>query len=114
MVGALLCQGHADEAAAVFGHEVDGLGGYVLGGQSQVALILAVLVVNHNHHAACSDFGDSAGYVGKGELEGTGGVWHGDPSILADGGGKGQKGRSGQLRRSRWLGGNPPGTGPDL
>ena len=42
----------ADEAAAVLGHEVDRLGGDELGGHGQVALVLAVLVVADDDHAA--------------------------------------------------------------
>src|ERR1039458_2676730 len=59
VVGALLCEGEADEAAAIAGHEVDGLGGDVLGGQSEIALVLAVLVVNHDDHATGLAFGIS-------------------------------------------------------
>ena len=76
MVGALLGEGEADEAAAVAGHEVDGLGRDVLGGQGEVALVLAVLVVDHDDHAARADFGHGAGNVGEGRLEGAGGLGH--------------------------------------
>ncbi len=69
MIGALLGQREADQPAAVAGHEVDGLRRHVLGGQGQVALVLAVLVVDHNHHAPGADFGQRAGNVGKGRLE---------------------------------------------
>jgi hypothetical protein len=70
VVGALLGEGEADEAAAVAGHEVDGLGGDELGGQGEVALVLAVLVVDHDHHAAGADLVECAGDVGEGRLGG--------------------------------------------
>src|SRR5208337_2365994 len=76
VVGALLGEGEADEAAAVAGHEVDGLGGDVLGGQGQVALVLAVLVVDHDDHAAGLDFGQGAGDVCEGRLGSAGGLGH--------------------------------------
>ena len=66
--GALLGEGEADEAAAVAGHEVDGLGGDVLGGQGEVALVLAVFVVDHDNHAARAEIGYGAGNVGEGGL----------------------------------------------
>ena len=49
---ALRRERQADQAAAVRGHEVDGLGGGELGGHGQVALVLAVLVVAHDDHAS--------------------------------------------------------------
>ena len=45
-------QGKADQAAAVLGHEVDGVRGRHLGRDHQVALVLAVLVVDQDEHAA--------------------------------------------------------------
>ena len=72
VVGALLGEGEADEAAAVAGHEVDGFGGDVLGGQSEVALVFAVLVVDHDDHAAGANLVQGAGDVGEGGLEGAG------------------------------------------
>ena len=65
MVGALLGQREADEPAAVAGHEVDGLGRNVLGGQGQVALVLAVFVVDHDDHPPGADLVDGARHIGK-------------------------------------------------
>jgi hypothetical protein len=76
VVGALLGEREADEAATVPGHKVDGLGGDVLGGQGEIALVLAVLVVDHNDHAAGEDFGYGAGDVGEGRLGSAGGLGH--------------------------------------
>ncbi len=69
MVGAFLGQGEADQAAAVTGHEVDGFRGDELGGQGEVALVFAVLVVDDDDHATGADFGERAGDIGKGRLE---------------------------------------------
>ena len=49
---ALLGQRQADEAAPVARHEVDRLGRDQIGGHHQVALVLAILVVDEDHHAA--------------------------------------------------------------
>ena len=76
VVGALLSDGEADEAVAVAGHEVDGFRCDVLGGQSEVALVFAVLVVDHNDHATGLDIGYGAGDVGEGGLELAGRVGH--------------------------------------
>ena len=54
-VGLLLGERQADQAAAVLGHEVDGLGRDLLGGHGQVALVLAVLVVDEDDHLAGAD-----------------------------------------------------------
>ena len=56
----LLGEREADEAAAVRGHEVDGLGGDDLGGHAEVALVLAVLVVDEDDHLAGADVVDGA------------------------------------------------------
>ena len=71
VVGAFLGEGEADEAAAIAGHEVDGFGRDVLGGQGEVALVLAVFVVDDDDHAAGADIGERAGNVGEGGLEGA-------------------------------------------
>ena len=65
MVGAVFSERKADEAAAVAGHEVDGFGSDVVCGKGEIALVLAVLVVNHNDHAAGLDVGYGAGDVGE-------------------------------------------------
>ncbi len=48
-------QRDADEAAPVEGHEVDGLGIGLLGGDDQIALVLAMLIVGDNDHLAGTD-----------------------------------------------------------
>src|SRR5678816_2303348 len=50
---------HTDEAAAVLGHEVDRLRSGLLGRHQQVALVLAVLVVDHDQQAAGADLLDA-------------------------------------------------------
>ncbi len=69
VVGALLSECEADEAAAVAGHEVDGLGGDVLGGEGEVAFVFAVLVVDDNDHAAGADIGNGTGNVSERRFE---------------------------------------------
>ena len=71
VVGTLFGEGEADEAAAEAGHEVDGFGGAELGGDGEVAFVLAVLVVDDDDHATgfklVEGFGDvdeSSGAVG--------------------------------------------------
>ena len=68
IVGALLGQREADEAASVARHEVDGLRGDELGGQRQVALVLAVLVVDHHNHAPRANLRDGLFHAGEGGL----------------------------------------------
>ena len=64
-VAALAGQGQADQAAAVLGHEVDGSGVAELGRDDEVALVLAVLVVDQHEHAAGAGVLDQL--VGRGE-----------------------------------------------
>ena len=53
------------------GHEVDGLGGHVLGGDHEVALVLAVLVIDEDDELAATDVLDSLLDRGKGEASST-------------------------------------------
>ena len=57
----LLAEREADEPPPVRRHEVDGLGRHELGGHRQVALVLAILVVDEDDHLAGADVGDGAG-----------------------------------------------------
>ena len=65
VVGALFGEGEADEAAAKFGHEVDGFGRDELGGEGEIALVFAVFVIDDYDHAAGADLRDGGGDVGK-------------------------------------------------
>ena len=56
----LLGQRQADEAAPLARHEVDRLGRDQIGGHRQVALVLAILVVDEDHHPAGADRVDGA------------------------------------------------------
>jgi hypothetical protein len=49
---------HAKYATGVLEHEIDLLGGDFFGCYYEVALILAVLVVDNNHHFAFGEVGD--------------------------------------------------------
>src|SRR5229473_2127634 len=66
VVEALLGHGEADQAASILGHEVDGFGSDLLGGERDVAFVLAVFVVDDDNHAAGADLLDGSGDVGKG------------------------------------------------
>ena len=55
VVRPLVGDGQADEPAPVRGHEVDGLRRDELGRHGEVALVLPVLVVDHDHHPAGLD-----------------------------------------------------------
>ena len=50
-------QRQADQATAEAGHEVDGFGRHVVGGEHQVAFVFAVFLVNQNDHAAGAHLG---------------------------------------------------------
>jgi hypothetical protein len=58
LVDPALGQSEADQAAAVLGHEVDRVGGRHLGGDDQIALILAILVVDQDEHPAVAGLVD--------------------------------------------------------
>ena len=58
LVAALLGQAEADEAAGVRDHEVDRLGRCELGRDREVALVLAILVVDDHDEAAFADLLD--------------------------------------------------------
>jgi hypothetical protein len=66
VIEALFGHGEADQAASVLGHEVDGFGRDLLGGERDVAFVLAVFIVDDDDHAAGADFFDRGGNVGKG------------------------------------------------
>ena len=57
-VGAVLGQSEADQPAPVPGHEVDRIRSRHLRGDDEVALILAVVVVDEDEHAAVARFVD--------------------------------------------------------
>src|SRR6202030_1415152 len=55
----------ANQASSELGHEVDGFGRDLFGGEGEVAFVLAILVVDHHDHAARTDFLDRIGNVGE-------------------------------------------------
>ena len=65
-LAALAGQRQADQAAAVLGHEVDGFGRHMVGGDHEVAFVLAVFLVDQDHHAAGGQFGHQLGNRGDG------------------------------------------------
>jgi hypothetical protein len=58
LAAALFGEREADQAAGVLGHEVDGFGRDVLGGDDDVAFVFAVFLVNQHDHFAGLDVGD--------------------------------------------------------
>ena len=56
----------ADQAARMAGHEVDGLGRDVVGGEHEVAFVFTVFLVDQDHHAAGGELGDELGDGGDG------------------------------------------------
>ena len=52
LLGALRRQREADQPAAMLGHEIDGVGRRHLRRDDEVALVLALLGVDQNEHAA--------------------------------------------------------------
>jgi hypothetical protein len=65
IVGALLGEGEADEAAAVTGHEIDRLGSDKFSGDGQVAFVFAVFIIDYHDHAAGLNLGNGAGDIGE-------------------------------------------------
>jgi len=51
-------EGQTNQTATVLGHKVNGFRGYELGGKNQVALVLAVFLVNEDDHAAGTQIGN--------------------------------------------------------
>ena len=52
---------HADQATTIFGHEIDRLGRDAIRGHDQIALVLAVLFVDEDRHAAGLELRDDLG-----------------------------------------------------
>ena len=66
LLDTLAGQRQADQAAGVTGHEVDRVGRGELRRDDEVALVLAVLVVDQDEHAAVARFLDQ--FLGGGEV----------------------------------------------
>jgi len=65
VVGPLLGESEADEAASVTSHEVDGLGSNEFGGEGEVAFVFAVFVVDDYYHASGAELFECSGDVGE-------------------------------------------------
>src|SRR5580692_111122 len=63
---ALIGHSEADQAASILGHEVDGFGRDLLGGESDVAFVLAVFIVDYDDHAAGAELLDGSRDIGEG------------------------------------------------
>ena len=57
-LAAIARQRQADQATAMLGHEIDGLGRDEFGREDQIALVLAVFLVNEDDHAAGTKLGN--------------------------------------------------------
>ena len=68
LIGALARNRHADQSAAVHGHEIDRLWRRLLRGHDQIALVFAVGVVGHNDDFARRDVAQHV--VNRVELKG--------------------------------------------
>ena len=73
LVGAVLGHGQADQPAPVAGHEVDRVRGRHLRGDDEIALILAVVVVDEDEHPPVARFVDDRlgpdQYIGRAALD---------------------------------------------
>ena len=78
-------QRQADQAAAEARHEVDGFGRDVVGGQHEVAFVLAVFLVDQDHHAAGAHVGDDV--FDRRDGAGDRPAWRGDGVTAFMGGG---------------------------
>ena len=58
-------QGKTDQPASVLGHEIDGLGARLFGGDDQITLVLAAFIINQNKHPPGHSFGDDVLDGGK-------------------------------------------------
>ncbi len=54
----LRCQREADQPAGMLGHEIDGLGGGVLSGDDEIALILTIFVIHQDDEFPAFDVAD--------------------------------------------------------
>src|SRR4029077_6386738 len=77
LVEAFPFDGHADHAAGVADHERHGLGGGLLGGHDEVALVLPVGVVDDHDQLPAGDRGDGVLDLGErhDDLQGSGHGW---------------------------------------
>src|SRR5271166_503351 len=70
MVQALFGHRQANQPAAILGHEIDQFRGNFFGGESQIAFVLAILIVHHHDHAAGANLLDGGRYVRECRLRG--------------------------------------------
>jgi hypothetical protein len=63
-LAALAREREADQAAPVFGHEVDAVGTHVVGREHQIAFVLAIFFIDQDDHAAGCQLGNEVGNRG--------------------------------------------------
>ena len=88
--------GEADQPPPVAGHEVDRLRRHLVRGEGQVALVLPILVVDHDDHPPCAKGGD--GVVDRSERAPQLRLHRARPSIRRPGGRPFPGPRAGRLR----------------
>ena len=83
---ALARQRQADQATAIAGHEIDVFGAGLGRRHEQIAFVLAILVVDDDHHLAGSQVSDNVlnGIEGRSGAAAVGGRIH-PPSLTAQG-----------------------------
>jgi hypothetical protein len=59
LLAALAGQGQADQAAAVFGHEIDRVRRDLLGRHDQIAFVLAIFIIHDDDHAPLAQIFDN-------------------------------------------------------
>ena len=62
LLAPLFRERHADQAAAVLGHEINGLRGCLLGCHGKIAFVFPVLIIGQYNHSAASDLIDCLFY----------------------------------------------------
>ena len=65
MIEAFFGHREADQPAAILGHEINGFGRDLFGGQGQIAFVLAIFVVDDHDHSALADVVDGGHNVGE-------------------------------------------------
>ena len=65
MIQALLGHSEANQASAVFRHEIDRVRCDLLSGERQIAFVLPVLVINYNDHSTVAYFINCSRHIAK-------------------------------------------------
>ncbi len=99
-IAALLGKREADQAAPVFGHEIDGFGRDFFRRHGQIAFVFAVFVVHQDNHAALANFLDRLFYGRKWRIR----IGHISPFKYTESLVCGQRNANAAVRQSRQSG----------